>query len=440
MKTIGIIAEFNPFHNGHAHLLDAARRQFGADHIIVIMSGDHVQRGEPALLDKYARTRMALEAGADLVLELPVPFAAGSAQYFARGAVSALLHTGMVDSILFGSECGDITLLYAASAGHSAPQNAAAGQCAISMAEPPVPESQRHTGCTIPMAERHSPNDLLAIEYLKALDFFHSDISVETIPRAGAGYHAPLPAGGFASASALRAAFLKAPCFVFPGSSASRQMSDTVSVPKQQHAQPPTDPAQPSVSPEEISLYMPAASYRLTAEYTQTKRLLTFADYSDLIYYALLSHAQEGLTAYFDVYDDLSQKILAHLEHYADVLSFISMLKSKDIAYSHLSRALLHILLHIRTEHVQTLIDEYNYCPYLRLLGFCRNSSAALLHGVKANADRPILSKLADAKQLLKPSALAQLKRDIFASALYAKTASKKGGPTNEYRQKIIIL
>ena len=108
MNTIGIIAEFNPFHKGHENILKAAREQFGADNVVVVMSGDHVQRGEPAVMDKYARSKAALCAGADLVLELPVAFATGSAQYFARGAVSTLIHCGAVDGILFGSECGDI--------------------------------------------------------------------------------------------------------------------------------------------------------------------------------------------------------------------------------------------------------------------------------------------------------------------------------------------
>ena len=96
MKTAGIIAEYNPFHKGHEHIIKEARERFGAKHVIVIMSGDYVQRGEPAIIDKYSRTWTALTAGADIVLELPVALSTGSAQYFARGAVSALLHTELL--------------------------------------------------------------------------------------------------------------------------------------------------------------------------------------------------------------------------------------------------------------------------------------------------------------------------------------------------------
>ena len=113
MKTVGIIAEYNPFHNGHLYQIEKAKELSQADYVIVIMSGNFVQRGTPALLDKYARCESALFCGADLVIELPVCFACGSAEYFAKGAVS-LLHELHADAICFGSECGDIKLLNSA--------------------------------------------------------------------------------------------------------------------------------------------------------------------------------------------------------------------------------------------------------------------------------------------------------------------------------------
>ena len=104
MKTVGIIAEYDPFHNGHLYQMQDARRCAGADYVVVAMSGDFVQRGEPALLDKWVRARMALQAGADLVLELPVRVSTGSAEYFARGGVSLLSSLGVVDALSFGYE------------------------------------------------------------------------------------------------------------------------------------------------------------------------------------------------------------------------------------------------------------------------------------------------------------------------------------------------
>ena len=111
MKVVGVIAEYNPFHLGHAFHLAQARRLTGADYVIAAMSGNYVQRGAPAMFDKFTRARAALENGADLVLELPLSTAAGSAEYFASGAVSLLQHTGVVTDLCFGSECGELSLL-----------------------------------------------------------------------------------------------------------------------------------------------------------------------------------------------------------------------------------------------------------------------------------------------------------------------------------------
>ena len=112
MKVTAVIAEYNPFHNGHLYQLDTIRRTYDTDSIIVVMSGDFMQRGIPAIVDKYERCQMALDNGADLVFELPVYFALGSAEYFAQGAVSLIDKLGVVDLLHFGSESGDISLLY----------------------------------------------------------------------------------------------------------------------------------------------------------------------------------------------------------------------------------------------------------------------------------------------------------------------------------------
>ena len=108
MTVAGIIAEYNPFHLGHAYHLSEARRLTGADYVVVVMSGNFVQRGEPAQFDKYTRTRMALQGGADLVIELPVPFSTAGSEDFAGGAVAILDKLGVIDHLVFGSEAGEI--------------------------------------------------------------------------------------------------------------------------------------------------------------------------------------------------------------------------------------------------------------------------------------------------------------------------------------------
>ena len=111
MNTIGIIAEFNPFHNGHLHLIQKCKKLLNADRCIVVMSGDFTQRGAPSIVDKFTRTKMALSCGADVVLELPIYYALGSAEYFAKGAVSILNSLGCADYLCFGSECADVSHL-----------------------------------------------------------------------------------------------------------------------------------------------------------------------------------------------------------------------------------------------------------------------------------------------------------------------------------------
>ena len=114
MKSVGIIAEYNPFHNGHAYQLQKAKEASGADFAVAVMSGDFVQRGEPAMFERRLRARWALENGADMVIALPAPFALASAEAFALGGVTLLSKSGIADSIAFGSECGDTDLLYRA--------------------------------------------------------------------------------------------------------------------------------------------------------------------------------------------------------------------------------------------------------------------------------------------------------------------------------------
>lgn len=111
MKIVGLITEYNPFHNGHLYHLQKTKEITGADAVIAVMSGNYVQRGAPAIMPKHIRAEVALEAGVPLVLELPVCYACGSAEYFAEGAISILEKLGCIDAICFGSECGDLNIL-----------------------------------------------------------------------------------------------------------------------------------------------------------------------------------------------------------------------------------------------------------------------------------------------------------------------------------------
>ena len=213
MKIVGIITEYNPFHNGHLYHIQKAKEITGADCVLAVMSGDFVQRGAPAMMPKHIRAEMALKAGASAVLELPVCFSTGSAEYFAAGAVSLLDKLNCVDTVCFGSECGDIKTLE---------------KIAFTVAE--EPEDYKSTlrkelqkGRPFPDARQtalkeyfgddtfdtvlKSPNNILGIEYIKALKMQKSKIKPVTIRRTGSGYHDETLNETCSSASAIRRLF-----------------------------------------------------------------------------------------------------------------------------------------------------------------------------------------------------------------------------------------
>lgn len=203
MKITGIIAEYNPFHNGHAYQIAVAKAA-GATHIVCVMSGNFTQRGDAAMMDKLARTRCALAAGADLVLELPVVYSLSSAPDFARGAVDTLLAAGCIDALHFGSECGSTEALKEAAAAIELLEakhrmdpktNTPAASRGIALAE---------NGFAKEAALLESPNNLLGIEYLLMLRRRYSHILPETVRRTGAAHDSTHTAEGVCSASQLR--------------------------------------------------------------------------------------------------------------------------------------------------------------------------------------------------------------------------------------------
>lgn len=209
MPTIGLITEYNPFHNGHLHHLQESLRITGAEASVAVMSGHFLQRGEAALLDKWTRAEMALVAGVDLVLELPFAFACNSAPYFAQGAVQCLDALGVVDGLCFGSEAGAIAPLdRAARLLVDAANEVAAGTASSLRQGLSYPAARARVLARLdpdlPPGLLASPNNILAIEYLRALQLNASPMRPWTIPRLGAGFHSTDVSGHLASATGIR--------------------------------------------------------------------------------------------------------------------------------------------------------------------------------------------------------------------------------------------
>ena len=200
METAGIVAEYNPFHRGHAWHIAETRRRLGGDApVVCVMSGHWVQRGECALADKWLRAALALDRGADLVVELPTPWAMASAESFARGAVALLAATGVVNVLSFGSETGELAPLEEAAAALDAPDYPERLRAALGrgLSFPAARQEAAGAACL------SAPNNNLGVEYLRSLRALGSTIRPLTVPRQGAGHDGPA-AGGFASASELR--------------------------------------------------------------------------------------------------------------------------------------------------------------------------------------------------------------------------------------------
>lgn len=206
MQITGIIAEYDPFHNGHAAHIAAARAA-GATHIAVTISGSFTQRGEPAALTKWARARMALAGGADLVLETPLPFAMAPAEIFATGGVGTLHALGCVDTLSFGSECGDADALIRLAHSIDDPACQARLKQAMQDGAPYAAALQAAVAATCgeeTASLLDHANNTLGVEYIRAARRMDADLQFHTIPRIGAAHNASSPTADIASASLLR--------------------------------------------------------------------------------------------------------------------------------------------------------------------------------------------------------------------------------------------
>lgn len=436
MKVTGIIAEYNPFHNGHKYHIEKARELTNADYIIVVMSGNYVQRGVPAITDKYTRTKMALECGADLVLELPLPYATASAEFFAGGSVSLLDKLGVVDYLCFGSECGDASkLMNVASYLANEPFEYKELLQKYLMQGLSFPSAQEAAlyGCTDSDTASllSAPNNRLGIEYCKALIRQGSSITPMTVLREGGGYHDEtlydaddsLPS----SASAIRKAL---------SSLAAPNARDTT-VTRDNHPDTPCNNCL-----DNIIKQVPSPVASIMKQEWNVSFPIKETDFSLLLHYKLLNETKESLETYLDMTPDLADKILKYLPQYTSFDEFCMLLKSKELTYARISRCLLHILLDIKSAHM----NEYKALgrtPYARILGF-RKASTPLLHEIKEHSSIPMISKLADAQKILDARAYEMLNREITASHVYEAVKAQKFGEEkspikNEYTREILV-
>ena len=378
MNVVGIIAEYNPFHKGHAYQIQKAKEQCGAEFAVVVMNGDFVQRGEPAIFDKYTRTKEALLGGADLIFELPVRFGLSSAGDFAMGGILALNALPFVTHLCFGTETGDLTpLLQAATFLCDEPDSYRTRVKHFVKQGILYPKARSlalaaETG--LPTETWDSPNNILGLEYCVALQKLHSKIKPFTIRREGQGYHDnDTPAlSDFPSATFLRKQIRKA----------------------------------------------------------GEKENLSLSDFSSLIGYSLLT--AKDLCRIKDITPDLSDRIRNELPEYREINEFVKTIKNPSLTTGRIKRSFFQCLFDIEKEEP--------VMPYLRVLGMKKEASSLLSQ--KENASCQILTKLAFDVPKMDDTAKKLFAKDLLASDLYRQVFCHKYNQTlpNEYQHSPIVL
>lgn len=364
MRTVGLITEYNPFHNGHLHHLQESLRVTDASASVAIMSGHFLQRGEPALLDKWVRTEMALAAGVDLVLELPVCFACNSAPYFARGAVQSLNALGVVDTLCFGSEAGDVEPLQVAARillENAGDIDAATRQLLRSGISYPAARAEvlSAMGADISATLISSPNNILGIEYLKALQESSSPIKAFSILRRGAGYHSTDVSGPIASATGIRK-------LLGEGNSVGELI--------------------PKACQQILSDVLDAGG-------TLDQQRLFFSLQTYLL------QEPETLSGIYQVEDGLAQRLVDAAMTAASYADLSEKVKSRQWTLTRIQRILSYVLLQVKSVEMKTFLESGPL--YLRLLGATMKGRQVLAESRKQRS-LPVISDPARAAAVLR--------------------------------------
>ena len=346
MKVAGIIVEYNPLHNGHVHHINETRRLSNCDYLICVMSGNFTQRGEPALIDKFARTKMALENGVDLVIELPFVFTVQNADIFAYTSVCILNHL-QVDEIYFGSETGDIEELVSLG-------NVLVSEEYNQLVKVYSKEGNSYpTSSDLAMKELYPtksfdlPNNILGIQYILSGKKLKSNITFKTIKRIESDYFDEINKDKtIQSATAIRKSLLNS---------------------------------------EDISSYVPiSVNQALTSSKT-----VTYEDFYSELSYIIKSSTKEDLKAIFNINEGFENRVLK-MQDFDTVQALINKLLTRRYTNSKVKRSLAHILCNTKKE----LINSFEI-PYIRILGM-NQIGKEYLNTIKKELTIPLISKVKD--------------------------------------------
>ena len=402
MKAVGLVTEYNPFHNGHLYHLNKAMELTGADISVAVMSGDFVQRGEPAVLDKYTRTSMALNSGVNLVVELPVNYAVSSAENFAAGALKVLDYI-KADSIAFGSESGDIERL--SKLAHVLCDNEdtlykeiskyTANGISYAAARQKTVEklTDKDTAAILT-----SSNNILAVEYLKAIIKNNYAIKPYTVQRQGDAYNDTDIRSDYASATALR------------GNLKADNISKYIPVKAGLILSSNTN----YIYPDDITeaLFTRLLDILFASSYDKNVFIENVMKYPDV-------NKEIAGRLYKSAMDMITRTVPQGAESKDNgVFSFGSLcehIKTKEVPLSRIKRALVRITLGLDKKHM----EKYSNAPYIRVLGFDKKGQEYLSY-IRKTVEVPLITKTADYKEMLLD--------DIHAANIYNTIVAGKYG------------
>lgn len=381
MKAVGVVVEYNPFHNGHQYHIEQSKKKTGADVVVAVMSGHFLQRGEPALVDKWYRTKMALLSGVDIVIELPYVFATSKAEQFAKGSIQ-LLSAMKCESFAFGSEDGNIEpfkntlsllhdfrteynelIKYYVSQGNSYPK---------SLFEAYEQLKQKRPQLYIDLAQ---PNNILGYHYIEAAYLLNSSINPVTIQRIQAGFHDDIQSDTtIASATGIRKALFE-----------NGELSDVLQ-------------------------YVPRHTYEQLQEWLQNyQQFANWEAFWPLLRFTIIRYIPKDLTQFADVSEGIEYAIIKYAKMSDTFTEFMNHIKSKRYTWTRLQRMLTHILTGITKEQ----LHRYSSPTYIRLLGMT-SKGQQYLSEKKSEFDLPLISRVASTKDEL-------LKIDIRATEIYSQ-------------------
>ena len=379
MQAVGVIVEYNPFHNGHLHHFHEAKRAANADVVVAVMSGHFLQRGEPALVDKWTRTQMALKAGVDVVIELPYVFATAQAPQFASGS-TFLLNALKCTSFAFGSEAGVIdpflntyylmqqyrtdynaTVKNAMKTGNSYPK-------ALHIAFESLKEKMNE-----PLIDLNQPNNILGYHYVEAAIKQKLNIKPLTIQRIQAGYHDDINnENEIASATGIRKAIFE------------------------------------HNNLQAVQQFVPQTTYEQLLKWqSENNPFMSWERIWPMLQYAILRHNPEQLKQYADVSEGLENSLLKQAAQAASFQQFMNGIKSKRYTWTRLQRTILHIFTGITREH----LHAHQTPTYIRILGMTQNGQKYLSQ-VKKELDLPLISRVGSNNNPL-------LALDLHATTIY---------------------